>query len=154
MPPFLAEVVQLANEKIISKKILLFQPDRTNCISYWLDNVIEMVNNRTCAKNITEKILENISKEDLALPSGTVIKLIKNVFPNLTSMWGMAPLSESDKDMEENVNLSSSIVQDFIDISSDLYYQQYAWDEMNFEKKEIYSPELIQLNEIIAYRYA
>ena len=112
-----------------------------------------MVNNGTCAKNITEEILENISNEDLALPSGTLIKLMKNVFPNLSFLWGMAPLSESAKVMEENVNLSSSIVQDFINISSDLYYQQFAWDEMNSKTKEIYSPELIKFNEIIAYRY-
>ena len=65
----------------------------------------------------------------------------------------MSPIYNSTSMAHENVNLSLSIAQDFIEISSDMYYQLYAWDEMNITAKAIYSTELIQTNEIISYRY-
>jgi len=131
----------------------LFQPDRTNCYSNWLDRVISMSNDASSsAKEITEEILENISNEELRLTSGTVIELIK-VGSKLSDLWSMSPIYNSTSMAHENVNLSLSIAQDFIEISSDMYYQLYAWDEMNIPAKAIYSTELIQTNEIISYRH-
>ena len=70
--------------------------------------------------------MDNISGDDLALTSGTIIQLIREVFPKLPEQWGL-----DDIDIAEKGNRSLSIVQDFIDITSDLYHQQYAWSEMN-----------------------
>ena len=100
------------------------------------------------AKNITEIILDNISGEDLALTSGTIIRLIMEVFPKLPKQWGLAHMGSN----EERMDRSLSIVQDFIEITSDLYHQQYAWDEMNSTTKEVYSPKLMQSNEDMSYR--
>ena len=58
-----------------------------------------------------------------------------------------------DTNLEENEIHSRTIVQNFIDISSDMYHQEYAWDEMNSTMKEVYAPRLMQANENISYRY-
>jgi hypothetical protein len=78
-----------------------------------------------------------------------VRKLI-DIGPRLTELWPV-PLKE-DQNSDANVNLSLSITKDFIQIMSELYHQDHAWDEMWLMDQEEYSTKLISANEMIAFR--
>ena len=108
-------------------------------------------NESSSAKDITVEILENI---DLQLTSGTLTKLIE-IAPRLKDLWPLDEWVENEESTEAdnaNVNLSLSITQDFIQITSELYHQTLAWKEMNSHDQGIYSTDLLNANELIAFR--
>ena len=80
------------------------------------------------------------------MTSGTVFKLIE-VGPKLSEHW--TPLSNSQ---DSPIGLSLSIVQDFVQITSDLYHQKFAWEEMAAEERKSNATQLFFNNEIIAFR--
>ena len=143
---------------------LSFQPDRTQCVSTWLADVISKVFSlflckinssyfflqantpNFYAKNITEEILDNIDKEGTELTSGTVFKLIE-VGPKLSEHWPK-PLSKDDS----HIGLSLSIIKDFVQITSDLFHQKFAWEEMGAKERKSNATQLFFNNEIIAFR--
>jgi Zn-dependent oligopeptidase len=102
----------------------------------------------SCAKDITEEILANI---DMQLSSGTVKKLI-DIGPRLSEVWPIPQPLKENQNSDFNVNLSLSITKDFVQIMSDLYHQDHAWDEMWQMAQERYSTKLISANEMVAFR--
>ena len=74
-------------------------------------------------------------------------KLITEVGPKLSERW---PLKAA---LDDGLNLSLSITSDFVNITSDLYHQQHAWDEMHTCNRSHYSTLLITTNEAIAFRH-
>ena len=85
------------------------------------------------------------------MTSGTLTKLIE-ISPRLTELWPMEDMARNSDNDNSNVNLSLSITRDFIQITSDLYHQLYAWDEMDLSEKVANSSSLLSTNEIIAFR--
>ena len=80
------------------------------------------------------------------MTSGTVFKLIE-VGPKLSEHWPK-PLSKNGT----CIDLSLSIIQDFVQITSDLYHQQFAWEEMGAKERKSNATQLFFNNEIIAFR--
>ena len=74
-------------------------------------------------------------------------KLIAEVGPKLSDRW---PLKAS---ADDGLNLSLSITTDFVNITSDLYHQHHAWDEMHTCNRTHYSTLLLTTNEVIAFRH-
>ena len=81
------------------------------------------------------------------MTSGTVFKLIE-VGPKLSEHWPK-PLSDG---CDSYIDLSLSIIQDFVQITSDLYHQKFAWEEMGAEERKSNATQLFFNNEIIAFR--
>ena len=88
----------------------------------------------------------NIDKEGTELTSGTVFKLIE-VGPKISEHWPK-PL----QGCESYIGLSLSILQDFVQITSDLYHQKFAWEEMAAQERKSNATQLFFNNEIIAFR--
>ena len=88
----------------------------------------------------------NIDKEGTELTSGTVFKLIE-VGPKISEHWPK-PLPNCTS----NIGLSLSILQDFVQITSDLYHQKFAWEEMAAGERKSNATQLFFNNEIIAFR--
>ena len=107
-------------------------------------------NASSCAKNITDEILKNIQDEHLMSTSGTLIELVNIGLHKLSGLWTM-PEYEDEYDVKRNY--STKILRDYIEISSTLYHQLFAWDEMEAELKTNMAFDLMQTNEIIGFRH-
>ena len=114
------------------------------------DFFLQANNPTSYAKNITEEILENIDSEGTELTSGTVFKLIE-VGPKLSEHWPK-PLSKNGTSDDSHISLSLSIIKDFVQITSDLYHQKFAWEEMGSKERKSNATQLFFNNEIIAFR--
>lgn len=80
------------------------------------------------------------------MTSGTLIELV-DVGPRLSELWALPdPLLGGSGDY------STSILRDYIEISSNLYHQLIAWDEMDEGLKNDKAMELIWTNEHLAFR--
>ena len=79
-----------------------------------------------------------------------MFKLIE-VGPKLSEHWPN-PLSKISDDDDGHISLSLSIIRDFVQITSDLYHQEFAWDEMGDKERKSNATQLFFNNEIIAFR--
>ena len=84
------------------------------------------------------------------MTSGTVFKLIE-VGPKLSEHWPK-PLSKDGTSDDSHTGLSLSIIKDFVQITSDLYHQKFAWEEMGSKERKSNATQLFFNNEIIAFR--
>ena len=75
------------------------------------------------------------------------MELNDKVFPHLTHLWVLPNASYAEIELH-----SVSIVHNFVQILSDLYYQTFAWDEMSEEFKSNISTSILTSHEIIGYR--
>ena len=107
---------------------------------------MQSLNSTSCARNITDEILEHISNDDLHLTSGTLIELV-NIGPRLADLWSLPDINHVN-----NGNYSTKILKDYIEISSNLYHQLIAWDEMPENQTTGFATDLISTNEHLAFR--
>ena len=82
--------------------------------------------------------------------SGTLIELVNIGLHKLSGLWTMP---EYEDESEVKRNYSTRILRDYIEISSTLYHQLFAWDEMDADLTTRMAFDLMQTNEIIGFRF-
>ena len=105
------------------------QPNRLGCLPKWIDVVEEMANTvDSDPKNITSTILENVSNftvPQLQITSGTLFRLID--VAKLLPERMRDPANAAT--YLTNVTRAVDIAGDFVEITSDLFNHELAWEE-------------------------
>ena len=78
------------------------------------------------------------------------------VGPKLSGLWNMPTHWNTNNSYYENIqdriSFSMSILTDQLEISSNLYQQRYAWEEMSSTNSTAHATQLIRTNEHLAFR--
>ena len=76
--------------------------------------------------------------------------------PKLSGLWNMPTDWNKNnshfENIQDRISFSMSILTDQLEISSNLYQQKYAWEEMSRTNSTRHATELIRTNEHLALR--